>query len=642
MHSKTSGRHRRVRARRGTVAACALLAAGLATSGLLAATNSLAGASTGSSPSHSTRPAGAIPGAPLRNPGGQQPALQASLPSGSQSVSTSGATTVPLVRVGTVNLSRPEAPVAPSKASATNTGTGHGYGASPLRFLRHPASATASPAAVPRTTRVTGFSGNLAKERGFDGVTAAINGGANSPDIGSVGDVSPPDQGLAVGPSPVGTVALEFVNDSLVIYSLKGTTLLGAMPAFQVFGLPASSFLSDPRAFWDPPTHHWFLTMFTIGTATLPSTQYIAVSVTGNPFGSYGVFAIDTTDSGNTGCPCFGDFDMIGADASGFYITTNEFPISGNGFNGTVMYAISKGQLIAAAEGGGSLPTVQRYAVPYASDPFAAYHLAPSTVTDGSVRPHTEYFVESNANLPNNAIAKNLEVFALLHTKLLNKGERPPLVMTTVHTESYTELPPLATQRSGPTPLGDSVGFSGTALLDTDFNAVQEVTYASGLLYAELTTGFAYGTGQNAGAAWFVLKPKPGSSSVSVSKVSNGYLETSQNLLYPDIGVNSSGMGYMTFAVSGPARYPSAAYVAFDGAEGPQGSVHIAAAGTAPLDTFDCYPSFGFSTGQCRFGDYSMAQEFKGKVYMATEYVAPRPRDPIANWATRVFWAPNP
>jgi len=36
-----------------------------------------------------------------------------------------------------------------------------------------------------------------------------------------------------------------------------------------------------------------------------------------------------------------------------------------------------------------------------------------------------------------------------------------------------------------------------------------------------------------------------------------------------------------------------------------------------------------------------MAQEFDGKVYMATEYVAPQPRDTLTNWGTRVYWALN-
>ncbi|HUZ83137.1 MAG TPA: hypothetical protein VMU66_00470, partial [Gaiellales bacterium] len=441
---------------------------------------------------------------------------------------------------------------------------------------------------------------------------------------------------LAVGPSPAGTAIVEFVNDTLNIYSPSGKTLLGAVAGFQVFGLPPSAFLSDPRAYWDPQSHHWFLTMFTFGDGVSAplSTQYVAVSQTTSPFGPYAVFSIDTSDVANTagGCPCLGDFDQVGSDRSGFYIATNEFSVDGPDFNGSVIYAMSKNGLISAANGG-PLPVLQRYVVPYSGDPFAAYHLSPSTVTQGSSSPNTEYFVESNANLNSGS---GLEVYALLGTSALKTGGRPSMVITTVATEGYAS-PPNASQKNGPTPLGTAVGFTGVAPVQTDFDAVQEVTYAGGRLYAELSTGFNYGSGQNSGAAWFVLHPTAHPSSITVGNVANGYVKTSQNLLYPAIGVNAKGNGYMAFAVSGKSRYPSAGYVTFHNVAGAGSTVHIAASGATPLDDFSCYPQFG--GGACRYGDYSMAQAFNGQIYMATEYTAPQPRDFYANWGTRVWYA---
>jgi hypothetical protein len=489
---------------------------------------------------------------------------------------------------------------------------------------------------------LTGFgSGNVTGEHGFDGITAAINAAANSPLQGGAGDVSPPDQGLAVGPSSAGTAIVEFVNDSLNIYSPSGKTLLGAVPSYQVFDLPSDYFLSDPRAYWDAQTGHWFLTQFTSGTLTNGTSngladQYIAVSQTTSPFGPYTVFSFDTSDASAAGCPCFGDYDQVGLNNSGLYITTNEFGQTSGAFNGSVVYAASKSRLITAAQGNGPTPAILAYHVAFASDPFGSYHLSPSTVTQGSSSPDTEYFVESNAN---SNYGSGLTVYALLDTAILNAGGRPALVKTTVPTESYSS-PPNAYQKSGPFPYGQSLGQTGVAQLQTDFDAVQEVTYASGQLYAELSTGFNYGTGQNAGAAWFVLHPSAGASSVSVKLTSDGYVKTSQELLYPVIGVNASGHGYMNFAVSSTSRYPSAGYVAFNGTSGPAGEVHIAAGGTDPLDDFTCYPPI--SSGQCRYGDYSMAQNYNGKIYMASEYIAPEPRDVLANWGTRIWDAPVP
>ena len=45
--------------------------------------------------------------------------------------------------------------------------------------------------------------------------------------------------------------------------------------------------------------------------------------------------------------PCLGDYPHIGADANGFYVTTNAYPWCCNGFNGAQIYAFSK----AAARG---------------------------------------------------------------------------------------------------------------------------------------------------------------------------------------------------------------------------------------------------------------------------------------------------
>lgn len=553
---------------------------------------------------------------------------------------------IALHKVGTVNLLAVARADAKRKLAPAASSTGHPHvaplGLPPSAAIK--AGKASAARAVSAGSLMNKFAGNVKGAHGFDGITGAIQSAANAFALAGLSDLAPPDQGLAVGPSSAGTVAVEFVNNALDIYSLNGNSLLGAIPSYQVFGQAPTPFFSDPRAYRDPQSGHWFLTEFIYGDGNLNNdgtplgTQFIAVSQTTSPFGPYSIFAIDTSDLSNTAgnCPCFGDFDQVGMDNSGFYIATNQFSVDQGNFNGSVLYAISKSGLISAARGFGSPPVVQEYVVPFTSDPFAAYHLSPSAVTPGSSAPNTEYFVESNSN---QNFGNALEVYALLHTAVLNSGGRPQMVASRVATEAYS-FPPNAIQRSGSTPFSCIQLLScSTATIDTDFNAVQEVTYASGRLFAELDTGFDFGTGQNSGAAWFVLAPKAGAHSISVSKVSNGYVESSQEIMYPVIGVNKSGLGYMTFAVSSATRYPSAAYIVFHAAKGPQGPIHIAANGVNPLDDFACYPPFGSS---CRYGDYSMAQYYNGKIYMATEYVSPQPRDVFTNWGTRVWYAPVP
>jgi hypothetical protein len=545
------------------------------------------------------------------------------------------ASSMSLHRLGTINLGALAA--ADAKKPAASTATAHSV--VPVHML--PSAKTASRASSvsapglnsPSLTSITNT--NVGSEHGFDGLTSVINAGTNF----AIGDVAPPDQGLAVGPSPSGTALMEFVNMSLNIYSSSGKTLLGAVPAFQVFGQPPTAFLSDPRAYWDPSSHHWFLTMFTFGPNASDNVQYIDVSTTSNPFGSYQTYSFGTSDPSQSGCPCLGDFDQVGSDANGFYIATNEFSFSGPQYYGAYIYAMSKLNLIKNAEGLGPVPAIFLYTVP-TTDPFGSYHVSPSTVTQGSSAPNTEYFVESNGNLPydGSTFGSGLEMFNLFNTQRLNSNLPPPVNFTTVNTEAYSQ-PLNVNQKNGPIPLG-SANNDTVAQLQTDFNAVQEVTYAGGLLYAELTTGFNHGN--NSGAAWFVLKPKNPGGSFSVSNVKNGYVLTSQNVLYPAIGVTSGGLGYMTMAIAGKNRFPSAAYIAFRGTAGTSGPVRIAAGGSAPEDDFTCYANTN-SLGlfPCRYGDYSMAQAYNGRLYQATEYVSPQPRDIFSNWGTRV-WSATP
>jgi hypothetical protein len=544
---------------------------------------------------------------------------------------------VTVKRLGTVNFAAlakkaaSTSPATPGKPQALRMGK------PPLRNAgtASKASARQVPAAP-----LTSLTGNVTGAKGFDGINSTTSLNQNG------FDVTPPDEGMATGTSSQGTAIVQSLNLAVQAFSPSGQTLAGPVALNTFFGVPLSWFTSDPRVYWDPQTKHWFLTMFSVGPPFGPSgsssIQFIAVSQTTDALGNYTIFAIPTQTSiiDNSICPCFGDFDMVGADNSGFYITTNEFSISGAGFNGTNLYAVSKAGLIAAANGG-PLPALFHYSVPTLSDPFGAYHLAPSSVTQGSSAPNTEYFTESDGNSFSNSA---LEVWALTNTNLLNSTGPSLVPPATVATEGYS-APPNAVQKAGPIPFGNTVGASLPYPLATDFDAVQQVTYSSGYLYAQLDTGVNAGGGAtNSGVAWFALKPTAGSGSVSVKNAGNGYVQVNGHILYPSIGVTKYGHGYMGFAISGANNYPTAAYILFDDTNGAVGPVHVQKAGSFPLDDFSCYPTIGFGP-PCRYGDYSATQEYNGRVYLATEYVNSETNvtgGAATNWATRIWSAPNP
>lgn len=550
-----------------------------------------------------------------------------------------------LQNLGTVNLSAASAAASASPSASSNN--------HPLPVdsesrptLNSTSATTVSPGALSSVD-----SSPSARLPGFEGISgpqqAAVNGG---------GDLEPPDQGTCAGADAKGNPLVgEIINNALTLYTPSGTSVLPVTPTYALFNQPSTAFLSDPRCAYDATTQRWFFTEFVVGTATVkpkkdfvPSTEFIAVSESSDPLGNYQVFGIDTTDKSNAvgDCPCYGDFDQIGFDQYGMYITTNEFSTGGTapGFNGTVMYAVSKQGLAAAADGS-KLPKVARYAI--TGDAFGSsggsqpYHVSPASTPSGGVYAlNTEYFVESNSN----ALSDNhLIVYALTGTNLLASNGTPLLQATEIQSEAYS-FPPNATQAAGPLPLGNVIGtdlgppyFNTTTPqgIQTDFNAVQEVTYTAGDLYAELDTATGSGSSMTSAAGWFKIAPSTTSSGVNAQIVRQGYVASSQNIMYPDIVVGPQGNGYLVFSVSGSAEYPSAAYTNFNATSGPTGKVSIEAAGNAPEDGFTCYIT-GY--GGCRWGDYSGGAVWNGHAYLMAEYIPPSSqRDFYTNWGTFVW-----
>jgi hypothetical protein len=378
------------------------------------------------------------------------------------------------------------------------------------------------------------------------------------------------------------------------------------------------------------------LTEFVVGNSsgTVPSTQFIDVSNTSDPTGGYSVWAINTTDKGTPNCPCFGDFDQLGADNNGIYVATNEFGDTA-GFNGVIIYAVSK-QLLETFRNSGIKPVLFRYRV--TADQFGQpYHISPASSPPGATfAPETEYFVESNGD---EFFDNHLLVYAMQETSLLASAVPAPpplLVNTRVTTQAYA-FPPVGQQMAGPIPLGNA-NQDPEGVLQSDFDAIQEVTYNNGHLLAEASTVSSDG---NVGAAWFDLKPHNNGASVDVAH--QGVVSVAgQSLLYPVIAVNSAGAGYMGFTLTGPQYFPSAAYQTFT-TTGPSGPVRIAGAGAVPEDSFTCYAAFvGPFYGGCRWGDYSMGVAMGSDIFLATEYIPPSSRDYLTNWGTFVWHAPTP
>jgi hypothetical protein len=456
----------------------------------------------------------------------------------------------------------------------------------------------------------------------------------------------PPDQGLCVGSGYV----MEIINSALAVYDLEGNLLSGPTANNQFFQVqPAiirsnppvfGQFIYDPRCYFDPATRRWFITESEFatdpntGAFKSPTAILIAVSQGSNPIGGYFLYSIDTTDGdgslpGHPGCPCAGDQPLIGADANGFYISTNEFPIIGNGFNGAQLYAVSKAALV-----GGNLSTVVHInigaiAVPAQDQANGGiwYSVQPATSPAGGDEggeegSGTEYFLSALQFGPapfDNRIA----VWALTNTASLpSNSPNVQLLHIVINTESYGMAPGTfsAPQKRGPTPLRDALGdVDRIEQLAGNDDRMNQVVFAAGNLWAGVNTSIAGDDSTRLGIAWFEVRPSLQHGQLDAAVQNQGYLSVSgQNVIFPSIGVNQSGQAVMAFTLVGRRFYPTAAYSTVTNEAG---DVRIAGAGVGPEDGFTGYSAYGGS-GVARWGDYSAAAaDGHGNIWFGAEYI---------------------
>ena len=469
----------------------------------------------------------------------------------------------------------------------------------------------------------------------------------------------PPDQGLCTGNGFV----VAAVNSALAVYRRdNGVRVSGPTALNQFFGLKPGvirstppvfgDFLSDPRCHYDAQTNRFFVTILQISTdpATgnfLPdSSVLIAVSQSGDPTASWNRFRLRTTSHG-AGCPCFGDQPLIGMDANGLYISTNAFSLAGGGFGGNQIYAMSKYFLAV----GIVPPFVVRFGLSpgFNADGSLDFSVHPSINSRGQESAHfgTEFFLSSfnvTAEVENNIV-----VWALQNTVLLNF---PPGAATKfrlsrkVITSEVYGVPPDAFQKRGSLPLGSLVDPNVFEIIATNEHRMQDVMFSNGNLWSAVTTGLTSpGEALKAGIAWFAVGVDAGLN-LQADVERQGYLAVANaSVFFPAVGVNIVGNVAIGFSLSGPNFFPSTGYVTI-GPNGRAGQIHIAGAGVNSEDGFTGYPDLVAVPPPCtaagtvelceaRWGDYgSAAIDEEGSIWLANEYIGPRPRTLLANWGT--------
>ncbi len=472
---------------------------------------------------------------------------------------------------------------------------------------------------------------------GFSGLTHFDQRNANN---GNQFSIEPPSQGLAVGNGFV----LEGVNNAIQVYSLSGTPQLSkVLSTNQVFGLPAAInrntgvngvYPTDIRVFYDPGINRWFILQRAqandaAGNPLPQSHEYIAVSQTGDPTGTYNVYSIDTTHAQRVGCPCISDYPQIGADQYGFYISSGEYPYGSLRPIDATILAISKASLASGA----SSPTAFQFVLPITSG--YEFSFQPATTPPGAsyfvASGGLEYFVSSMATGDS-----NLALWAMSNTSsLATANPNPALTRVTVPTLAYN-LSNDATQPPGPLPYGSTLSPPGVLpRIDSSDCRVLSLVYSGGRLYVTFGTQVRDENGRFlAGGAYVIFSPTFRGGSLAGPVLRQDYLIVkNNNVLRPAVAVNPQGRGAVVFTLVGPDYYPSAAFLPID-AFSTGSTVQIAGPGVLPEDGFTGYPG-NSQQGTARWGDYSAAvADNDGSIWMGTEYIPNAPRTQFANWGT--------
>ncbi|MEO8252293.1 MAG: hypothetical protein ABI578_07445 [Chloroflexota bacterium] len=507
--------------------------------------------------------------------------------------------------------------------------------------------------------------------------------------------LEPPDQGLCVGNGFV----LETINDVMRVSNTSGTALLtedlntfyGYPAAFHRQAGPFGPFITDPSCYYDSDTGTWFHVVLTLdvvaatGAFTGTSHLDLAVRHAASPIGTWKIYQIDDENDGTNGqpdhgCsfgPCFGDYPHIGADANGFYISTNEYSFFGPEFKSANIYAFSKSALAAtpASVAVQQMDTMNKdganpgFTVWPAISPAAVYE----TGNGG-----TEYFLSSNAADEANGggSSDRILIWALTNTSSLATAT-PALHLSndSIDVASYS-IPPKSDQKPGSIPLGDCLNDRTTksalwkgagcwrafflpkdqpkkevmSHLDSHDTRMQQVSFANGKVWGALDTAVSLGSEVKAGITYYVVTPSVASDQVSGSLDHEATLGVAHNnVTYPALSVLPNGEGVMAFTLVGRDYYPSAAWAAVD-ASG-IGDVHVISPGQGPSDSFTSYKAFVGNPPRTRWGDYGAAAVDGSSIWIAsesieqtctfTEYVATAfscnaTRTSLGNWATRI------
>jgi hypothetical protein len=469
--------------------------------------------------------------------------------------------------------------------------------------------------------------GGASKGRGS--VTNAFDGLNDLTNDQLFGALTPPDQGLCVGPDHTlkgaPDAVWEVVNEIGQETTKAGAVLTGPLNLPTLFQDP--NVFSDPRCLFDPSTQSFYFTQISFPATGPNATETNTVNdvLVINSHGA-ATYQFDSSLSGQ----CLGDQPKVGFDNNALVISTDEYCGAAQTEIGAIIQVISKSQLVNEAA---TVNFSVSGALSLAGDPIVG--LDPAINTGAP----TAYLVNSVpflANGDNNPVGDTLGLWTLGNTASVTSGTgTPTLTSKVLPSEPYAFPVPAPSTGDGSVTMFNGFPITSETALNPDDSRLSgpvNVTPGPGgsvNLWTALDAAVvpSTGTAVRDGAAWFEISARSG----SVTKQGFVAASGSASLLYPAIQATQGGKAVMVFTITSPTVNPSAAFTLIG-----KPAITIVGAGAGPHTSFADAPPFNSP----RWGDYSWAatDPQTGDIFMATEYIPPAAEaDGFDNWGTFVF-----
>jgi hypothetical protein len=483
-------------------------------------------------------------------------------------------------------------------------------------------AAQANGAGAVSASAVSPARGRTSVTNAFDGLNDLINDQL-------YGALTPPDQGLCVGPDHTikgaPDAVWEIVNSVAQETTKSGAALVGPLNAPTLFQDPNA--FSDPRCLFDPATQSFYFTLISFPAsgpnATLTNTVNDVLVI--NSRGA-AVYQFDSSLGGQ----CIGDQPKVGFDNNALVISTDEYCGASQTEIGAIVQVISKSQLVHEAA---TVNWAQSTPVSLAGDPVVGLDPAINTGTA------TAYLVNSvpfNADGSNDALGTTLGLWTLTNTASVTTGNGAPFLASKVlPSEPYAfPVPAPSTGNGSTTTFSGQTITSETALNPDDSRLSGPVNVSVGPggsvnLWTSLDAAVnpTGGTATKDGVAWFEISTSAG------RVIRQGYVAASGNasLLYPAVYAARNGTATMVYTITSPTLNPSAAFSVLG-----RPGIEIVGLGSGPHFSFADAPPFNSP----RWGDYSWAapDPESSQIWMATEYIPPTSEwDGFDNWGTYIF-----